>query len=274
MPDDEWLHVHRTGPASVAIYRRGAHVGFVPRDDPHRPEIPPRGEIQNQTPSSRRRAAFALGNAECDWIATSLLTYRHLPPRDQVKRDIDCLRRRWRSRWDEPPDAWIMEIQQRGAPHFHLFHARQSNFGLSCSVARPTEVTRTDGTPVTVLRGGVDHWLVEAWCDITRADETARWFHRQGIIEVLRSSDAAGRYVAAEIGKEHQKKLPERYKEGLGRWWWLAKRWRPRARYAGTINMDLYPFDFPLAHIWNAEDLAVAFEDVWRVGAEDATLAP
>jgi hypothetical protein len=38
--------------------------------------------------------------------------------------------------------------------------------------------------------------------------------------------------------------------------------------------MNRYPFDFPLAHIWNAEDLAVAFDAVWRVGAEDATLAP
>lgn len=270
---DPWLHIHSSGSASVALYRRGAHIGFVPRDDPNRPEIPPRGEIQNQSTASRKRAAFALGNAECDWTATSLLTYRHMPPRDKVKRDIDCLRRRWRDRWGEPPDAWVMEIQRRGAPHFHLFHAKQSNFGTACSVACPREVTRSDGKTATILRGGVDHWLVDAWCDITGADDTARWFHRQGIIEVMRSPDAAGRYVASEVGKQHQKKLPARYKEGLGRWWWLAPRWRPRARFAGTIDLTHYPFDFPLSLIWDASDIAVCFETVWRIAPENARLA-
>jgi len=253
MPDD-WMHVRSTGLAALVIYRRGAHVGYVPREENTAPKNK-RGVIQNQSKASRQRAAFALGNAECEWSHTSLMTYPEgpLPPREKVKRDVDALRRKFRARWDEPIDAWVMEIQQRGAPHFHGFHASASNFGTALAVGRTEAHRRPDGSERIIVRGGAASWLRETWLAIIGETPAARRFCEGGMIEPLRSADAAGRYLAAEVGKMHQKDLPRCYAKGLGRWWWLAPRWKPRPRFVGTVDVESLPFDYPCPLIWDAE---------------------
>lgn len=153
-----------------------------------------------------------------------------------------------------------------GSPHFHLFHARESNFGMACSSAESETVKRAGKTgesrnSAVCVRGGVDAWLAWTWRNcIDDLGERTRTFNERGIIEHMRSPDAAGRYVAKESSKREQKELPERYAEGLGRWWWLNPRWAPRPRAVGMLNLREWPYENPVARVWQGEDVARAID--------------
>jgi len=275
MPDD-WMHVRSTGLAALVIYRRGARIAYVPRAE-NTPPNKTRGAIGDMSDDARHRAAFYLGNAECEWAYFSTLTYRGIPSAKKARRDHDCMRRRFKARWGEPVDAWAKEIQRRGAIHFHFFHARESAFGQACELARREIVRRIDTRgpePIEsdriILRGGVDHWLSDAWI-ATVGDDHPSFLavQRGGIIEPMKSPDAAGRYMAAELGKRHQKELPEDLAEtGIGRWWWMNPRWKPRPRFVGTVQVESLPFDHPCPFVWDSAVTlgACATIDVHRVG--------
>jgi hypothetical protein len=229
-----------------------------------------RGEIRDQSSRSRYRAAHVLGNAECDWLAMSLLTWRFPPTGDEVHEAKAKLQRKWRRRWGEQMDAWVMEMHARGVPHFHLFHARDSNFGRACLAARCEVVTRK-GNESALIRGGPDYWLRSAWMEcIGCDDEPTRRFMGGGIIEMMRCPDGAGRYMSKEAGKKEQKQLPPEYSEGLGRWWWVNPRWKPIARRRVLVDVgpDKWPFPFPFSMVWQKSDL-----DPCRIDGDAAIVA-
>lgn len=252
--DSEYVKTWGTVP--FLTYKHGAKVKWEPVS--REGQAPPRGDrgaIRDQSRRSRHSCAFAFGNAECDWYATSLLTWRFPPAGREVKRAVRRLRDRWRARWGEAIDAWLMEMQVRGVPHFHLFHATDSNFGIACR-AGSLETQTVRGTNVEVIRGGADFWLRDAWMDcIGCSDEETRHFNSLRMIQKLRHPDAAGRYAAKEAAKREQKALPEEYSEGLGQWWWLNPRWKPRVRHRGMMDVSFWPWSSPLAHVWDASDL-------------------
>lgn len=258
-PDfDPWQWIDRNGTARVVFYKTGARVYYDGSQNSGGNGGRKVGAIiRDQSDTSRRLSALMLGNANCDWCAMTTLTWRFPPTADQMRLAVDRLRRKWKERWGEAVCAWVMEMQRRGVPHFHVFHAAQSNFGAECLSAPTQTFDRhySNGrlkSERTVVRGAVDKWLVGAWLECTDqlGDADALAFNRGGMCELMRSPDAAGRYVAAEIGKRYQKQLPSRYKDGLGRWWWLNPRWEPRPISFGTLNLRFWPFDVPLSHIW------------------------
>ena len=256
LSDEAWAWIDREGDTFAEVFRAGLRMRFASANDGHGGGGA-RGTITNQSQASRMRCAFALGQAECTWAATSLLTFPEVPTDGYVEAAWRAMRRAWRGRWCESIDAWVMEIQARGAPHFHLFHAAESNFGLSCSVAH-RQTVGSGKREREILRGGVDWWLREAWLKAIKRTkcEAAQAFCAGGMIEPLRSADAAGRYVSAEASKPHQKRLPEIYEDGLGRWWWLAPRWRPRRRAVVGIDLDEWPFETPMKHVFDGEQIA------------------
>ena len=245
--------------AVIETFKVGARVHFSTKFgksiDPPAPR-PPR-IIRDQSTPSRSRAAFTFGNAECDWLAMTTLTWHHAPDSAGVKTALDKLRRAWAVRWCEPMDGWIMEMQSRGVPHFHVFHALQSSAGQIIA-AMPTRLVRRKGRPTELVGGSFENWLVQTWlaCTGEREDFAALAFQRGGICELFRSPDAAGRYVAKESSKRHQKDLPEQYAAGLGRWWWLNKRWAPIARARFFARMENWPWSVPMARVWDAKDLS------------------
>lgn len=267
---DPWQWIDRDAGARAVFYKNGARVYFPGAGNAGTHGRIPGARIRDQSDTSRRLCALMLGNANCDWCAMTTLTWRFPPTADAVRLAVDRLRRKWKERWGESVCAWIMEMQARGVPHFHVFHAAQSAFGAAC-LSAPTE-----HFPSHVGKGGrvkharevvrglsVDNWLVETWTDCTdqRHDVDALKFNRGGICELMRSQDAAGRYVAKEVGKREQKALPARYADGLGRWWWLAPRWEPKPISVADIDLRFWPFDIPLSHIWNGEQIAEAVSD-------------
>jgi len=181
--------------ATVFAYRNGCRVVWETRRESHAAERDEDDEraIKDQSRRSRHRAAFSLGNAECDWFAMSTLTYHTLPPASRVKADLDTFRRAWRAKWDEPLDAWIMEIQERGAPHFHLF------------------------TTFSIDKGVVARW----WYEIVGSDDE-RHLRAGTRIERLRSGkDGVVAYANKYAAKSEQKEVPPEY-TSVGRFWGVA----------------------------------------------------
>ena len=253
--------------ASVVLYKHGARIHFQSRYNGHTP--PPREDdderlIKDQSKNSRMRAAFAFGNAggmevgtECDWLAMTTLTWHVAPSPELVKWCLDKLRREWRRRWLEPMDGWVMEMQARGVPHFHVFHAHQSQAGKIIA-GMPTRIFRRKGRPTEIVGGSFENWLVQTWLSCTgeKDDLDALAFARGGICEIFRTPDAAGRYIAKESCKRQQKILPPMYEAGLGRWWWLNPRWHPQPVSAHSARMVNWPWAVPLARVWDKSALA------------------
>jgi len=241
-----------------------------------------RNRIMDQSTASRLRAAWTFKAARCTWLAFSTLTWRFdpeegffHPTKDEVMRAADFLRRRHKARWGEPVCAWMMEIHQSGVPHFHLFHAAESEFGKACANA-DTEIVVRRGVEREIVRGGPDWFLRDAWLKATRREDDAasRAFHGGGIIELFDNPSGACRYVAKEAAKRYQKELPAEYPEGLGQWWWLNPRWKPRVRWIQRATLERWPYEYPMSYLFDAEEVGCALEgEIFPVGNEAPNLA-
>jgi len=255
LPDFPYVKNER---ATVFGYRHGCKVVWESRRESlgNSREDDEQRTIKDQSRRSRHRAAFTFGNAECDWLAMTTLTWHTVPPAERVKADLDKFRRAWREKWQEPLDGWIMEIQKRGAPHFHLFHAAATNFARTAEASPSREVDRK-GHPTRILGGNASRWIAREWLTATgeAGDEKAEAFCAGGLTEFFRSPDAAGRYVAKESCKREQKILPDIYAEGLGRWWWLHKRWQPRCRGVFSADLKNWPWQEPVSFVWDMQHL-------------------
>jgi len=263
---DAWQHIADSETLEIHAYSRTARVHWpsaaLESDTP--PPRGDRGEVKDMSARSRMDAAHNLGSADCTWLATSLLTFPFTPAGPAVKETLEKFTRFYRARWEEGLCGWVMEMTRAGRPHFHLFHSAESEFGQSLAATAAERGYQTlrrpshDGTwqDVEVFRGPAECWLVETWLKclggLGEYAERCRAFHRGGIVERLRSPDAAGRYVAKEAGKRYQKKLPPWYASGLGRWWSIAKKLRPVLKGVIQVNREDWPFPFPFRYVWDA----------------------
>lgn len=133
------------------------------------------------------------------------------------------------------PCGWIAEFTRAGRLHYHLFVPR----GTLLDSQECRTVVRS-GQQTIVNCGQLERHLVEAWCRIAGIQDER--FQRGGIIESLRSPDAAARYVAKECSKRAQKVCPDGFE--LGRWWGLSASLKPTCRHEETVVDDgsLPPF--------------------------------
>jgi hypothetical protein len=139
-------------------------------------------------------------------------------------------------------NGWILEFTARGRPHYHVFLAAP----LALDLEWVTRNRRGHPTEVATMHadGGV---IVEAWQRI--AAKKVLSFDRGGIIERLRTPDAAGRYVAKEASKRAQKRTPEGF-GWVGRWWGLSADLKPVPLYRVTIPDGATP---QYKYIWDAD---------------------
>lgn len=290
----KWDFVRSTGDVLVTHYLRGAVVHHIPILSLAHKKPAPREVIRDMSQKSRQNAAFKFGNAEVqtsavEWCAMVVLTWHHAPlgkfetvredgskiSRNYVKETIKKLAREWRKKWGEGIPAWIMEMQARGVPHFHLFVPANSVFGAQCLAnvqGGACETVLRKERERVIVRGNLDRWLVNAWLKVTGQDDDADAvaFHRGGIIEMMDSPDAAGRYVAKECSKREQKELPAQYQDGLGRWWCLAKAMKPIPKRRGFASLDAWPFKKPFSRLWKSESLGEASRGSWPMEHDEA----
>lgn len=173
-------------PVDVKIKVRG--LGGVGGSRPGR-----RGLVTRFTPTAARRLKFFARNTRDLWKGFVTLTYPGVYPRDgrEVKRHINAFCQFLRRR--KIAYLWVLEFQQRGAPHFHL-----------------------------LVSGWLPKWeLSLAWYRIAGGgDERHLSFGTQ--VKAITDADAVGAYVADYAGKLEQKEVPEEYKN-VGRFWGASR---------------------------------------------------
>jgi len=247
-----WENLHKEEARFEVYAGNVARVRFSPLSETDGPVGGIRGVIRDQSSQSRRRAAFAFGTATCSWAYFSTLTVHYCCPANTWKECVADFKRRWLKKWNEPPCAWIQEIQKRGAPHLHLFHAAESAFGMACAREK-TWLREKDGA--AMVGGEVEEWLIWAWLHSTgqTLDKDAVNFNELGILEVFRAGKhAAGNYIAKESGKAVQKKLPPWMADGIGRWWWLNPKWKNKSPMLyGQLDLKEWPWDTPFSYVWD-----------------------
>lgn len=111
-------------------------------------------------------------------------------------------------------------------------------------------------TPIARLRQTVRNGVITFTISVGCHSPSTTAFQKGGIVEFFDGPEGAGRYFAKECSKREQKVLPERYAAGLGRWWWLAPRWQPQCRASHQISLAHWPYEQPVKHIWNSEQIA------------------
>ena len=217
------------------IYKRGAKIeGW--------PAVPlaggTRGVIQSQSFQSRMRASFEFENCERDWGYMLTLTYRNPPADHVVDRKKIC--RKVAGEFDDMQWGWIFEYQLRGVPHYHLFFERDAMERSKLFPGSELKTISRRGKQTQILKGDLEDFFVNAWTKIV-GDYSIPFskFQNGGILEKLRTPDAAARYIAKEAGKRAQKALPEGAK-GCCRWWWLSD--VGRAQPTGERILEAWPF--------------------------------
>lgn len=219
----------------------------------------PRGKIHDLSKRSRLRCAWLLANAPKPWGAMAVLTFRTQPshPKEALKFFVRRFRLDHGNHWQW---SWIMEWQSRGVIHFHLFF---ENAFLD-SLGYHTERLVRHGKETEIIRGNVEDWIVETWCRaVGDATIAFRRFQMGGIVELLRTPDAAARYVAREAGKRTQKQLPEGV-EAAGRWWFISRAGKPKP--GKTIVIKNYPWPTAYRFIFDRKSLERPFKETKILG--------
>jgi hypothetical protein len=228
----------------ATLYRTGAVVtGWEAPPKPIGAKEGVRDIIEDMSPKSRRRCAFAFSNSPRDWGVMATLTFEKQPK--DCKAGLAKFSRGIRREFGADLQwGWVMEFQSRGVVHFHVFFERLAFEARGWLHPAHVEIFRRKGKYVDILRGPAERFIVDLWCSASgeKSDRFVR-FQRGGIVEILRSPEAAGRYVAKEASKRQQKRLPEGV-DKAGRWWWLSPAGKPQPEKVIQLDPHRWPFPF------------------------------
>lgn len=154
----------------------------------------PRGAIKGFSHGSRRRLEFMIRNTSDLWEGFVTLTYPADFPTNgrEVKRHLNAFCS-WLRR-EKVSYIWILEFQQRGAPHFHF-----------------------------LVRGWLDKTKVaHRWADIVGSWDRERHVKAGTRIEGVKNPDQVGAYMAAYMSKLEQKVVPKEF-VSVGRFWGASR---------------------------------------------------
>lgn len=168
-----------------------------------------RANIKKMTGSSARRLNFFLRNLA--GLFTTMLTltypgeYEHDGKRvkNHLKAFLAFLRRRGIKY------AWVLEFQERGAPHFHF-----------------------------LLSGRLEKYeAAECWYRIVGSKD-GRHLHAGTRIETIKSREKMAHYLSGYLAKQAQKEVPADYRN-CGRFWGISRvlradRWSVAGSYRGV----------------------------------------
>lgn len=172
-------------------------------------------QITRYSYQSARRLRLLVRNTSEMWKGFLTLTYPGSSfPTDGriVKRHIHAFGQ-WLRR-NNVPYVWVIEFQERGAPHFHMLVAGWVNRDLlewNGKQYTRDKIPR-DAVGVKILREGLE----TRWNEIVGGDEDHLWCGTQ--IKAAKNSDKVGEYMGAYISKIDQKGVPNEYKN-VGRFW-------------------------------------------------------
>jgi len=180
----------------IKLHSRSAIVSFNPGGlhDPFyidKKDLPTRGTIKTCSPKSRNRARLILEDNRGVFKVKACLTYPSEYPSTgkEVKRHLDILLKRIRRKYGEIKYFWVLEFQDRGAPHLHLL--------IDTFIHKD--------------------WLSKSWYEIVDSGDPAH-LSAGTYIAAIKDPDHDIGYLTTYLGKEYQKKVPEEFGE-QGRFW-------------------------------------------------------
>ncbi len=204
-----------------------------------------RGNITGLSRKSRQRLTYTARNLESGAITTMLtLTYPGEYPTDglKVKRDHAAMRK-WLTRRGIG-GLWVLEFQERGAPHFHAF-----------------------------LTGPVDKdEISKQWYRIVGSNDE-RHLRAGTRIERIRKPHAVAVYVSKYCAKSQQKEVPVEY-QSVGRFWGLFGGLKAKEEIVavGTIR-ELATFVRTLRRGYEAKRRTWRNSKKWKDGGEKGFMA-
>lgn len=198
-------------------------------------------KIKRFSYGSAQRLRLLVRNTADMWTGFVTLTY----PKDGyptdgliVKRQIHAFGQ-WLRR-NGIPYVWIMEFQERGAPHFHLLVGKwvpRDLVEVDGKVVTRDKVKK--GTAVRVVREGLE----TRWNSIIDGGEDNLWVGTQ--VKAAKNADSVGKYMAAYMSKLDQKTVPQDYKN-VGRFWGssrcLTRMVLQMNKAYGDVEKKLKPF--------------------------------
>lgn len=196
---------------NTAILERSGGSSAIPPPDAKR------GEIKELTASARARMLFVMTCTPIDFRSMITLTYPEEFPSDgqSSKKHLQDFIRSLIHRYGGYY-FWFLEFQNRGAPHYHVFHTRSKVHSddrrwLALRWAECLQVSQ--GRRYTSL---VDRREKDMWLQILRFNTHPK------VWETIRDPDGARRYCAKYALKPYQKQVPPRY-QSVGRFYGYSR---------------------------------------------------
>lgn len=165
-------------------------VGVVPGKE----GVRKRGNIQRWTAASMRRLRHVMRNAPCDWVNLITLTYPGEFTTDgkEVKKQLKVFLQGLRRQ--EARYLWVLEFQERGAPHFHIMTDRFID----------------------------KEWVSQTWFHIVGSGDEKHLRAGTRIERANNEKDRLQRYLNSYLRKRSQKAVPDGYRS-VGRFWGCSK---------------------------------------------------
>jgi len=131
------------------------------------------------------------------------LTYHHQQPTDgtTVKRDLDRWLKSYRRRNPGSPYLWVLEFQNRGAPHYHVFLGSKVNRDMQKKMAK-------------------------SWVRITKGDHKQEWWHNRPDNWMPWQMETASYVLKNYVVKTAQKEVPPSF-QNVGRFWGCSRNMHP-----------------------------------------------
>lgn len=150
-----------------------------------------RGKIKGCSFKSKRSARLLLEDHGEEFITKACLTYPEAFPMNgkEVKNHLQRLIKRMYRYCGDLKYFWILEFQERGAPHLHLL--------LDKYIPKD--------------------WLSKAWYEVVRAGDP-RHLAAGTFIKKIDDPDHDIGYLTTYLGKEYQKNVPDGFGD-VGRFW-------------------------------------------------------
>ncbi len=221
-------------PGSVRVRTRN----HVRREDGGLGRTAERGIVRGWSARSKRR--FRMRMASIAWregeYVFLTLTYPKEFPHDPLvwKRQLKTFMKAWARQYGQPRAVWVLEFQERGAPHFHIVFEAPPGVGRAIDDQLPHVRRWFAGTWHRIVTGCAgDH------TDGTGLGPGCVPWHYERHLEGEHCKQATGAraaisYLERELGKEGQKTLPAYLdhqcddacdqdlcsaRRGAGRWW-------------------------------------------------------
>ncbi len=166
-----------------------------------------RSSIYSFSENSKRNLKRTVINSQYEFVSQFCLTFHQYWPADgkELKRMLNTWLTLCRKKIDNFKYIWILEFQERGAPHFHVYMNQEVSDSLR-------------------------YFLAISWCRLTNPkmddidlEKTTQFRFHDHSKNFIAWDMGSGSYLCKYLDKERQKDVPECF-ENVGRFWGASRR--------------------------------------------------